>query len=325
MRALFPNIEPFNSGYLKVDELHDIYYEEVGNPDGHPILFLHGGPGAGIDENSRRFFDPNFYRVILFDQRGCGKSKPFAELENNTTWNLIEDIEKIREKLNIEKWVVFGGSWGSTLALIYAIKHTERVLGLILRGIWLSREEEIDWTFRGGASSIFPEAWERFKSPINKPEAENIIEEYYRIFTEENSKDIKEYACKCWSQWEASISKLEISEELINDFGELRKAIAIATIECHYFINNMFGESDNYILENVKSIKKVPTYIINGRYDIVCPIVSAYELHSNLENSELEVANKSGHSASEIEIIDGLIRATDEFKKYFQETKYEIS
>lgn len=318
MKSLFPNIEPFNSGYLKVDELHEIYYEEVGNPDGYPILFLHGGPGAGIDENSRRFFDPNFYRVILFDQRGCGNSKPFAELRNNTTWNLIEDIEKIRRYLNIEKWVVFGGSWGSTLALIYAINHTERVLGLILRGIWLSREEEIAWTFRGGASRIFPEAWEKFESPINKTEKENIIEEYYRIFTEESSKDIKEYACKCWSQWEASISKLEISEDLINDFGELRKAIAIATIECHYFINNMFGQSDNYILENSESIKKLPTYIINGRYDIVCPIVSAYELYSNLENSKFEVANKSGHSASELEIIDGLIRATEEFKKYYQ-------
>lgn len=315
MRQLFDEIEPFDAGYVKVSDIHSLYYEQVGNPDGKPILFLHGGPGAGIDENCRRFFDPKFYRIILFDQRGCGKSRPFAELQENTTWDLIKDIERIREHLDVDDWVVFGGSWGATLSLIYGIKHPERIKGLILRGIWLSRETEIDWCFRGGAKRFFPEAWDGFIAPLKNPDKESIIQQYYDIFTGSDQL-AKEIAAKGWSVWEASISKLVQSQDLIEEFSDFHKSTSIAMIECHYFINNMFGESENYILENIEKIAHTPTYIVNGRYDMVCPVESAYELYKALDNATFETTI-TGHSSSEPEIIDRLINATEQFKKLF--------
>ena len=316
LQELYPPIEPYSTGYIDVSSLHSLYFEEVGNPEGKPILFLHGGPGAGIDENCRRFFDPEFYRIILFDQRGCGKSKPHGELTDNTTWDLVDDIELLRQRMNIDNWLVFGGSWGATLALVYAICHPNRVLGLVLRGIWLSRDSEIEWTFRGGASRIYPDAWEKYMEPIPDVGPDEIIERYYEKLNSENEEE-KIHAAQCWSVWEASISKLIPSSELIADFEEINKAISISKIECHYFINNFFGKSENFILENVETIENIPCFIVNGRYDIVCPIISAWELKSKLRNCEFVIAPTSGHSTSEEEIISELVKATDDYKKVY--------
>ncbi len=316
LQELYPPIEPYSTGYLDVSSLHSLYFEEVGNPEGKPVLFLHGGPGSGIDENCRRFFDPEFYRIILFDQRGCGKSKPHGELTDNTTWDLVDDIELLRQRMNIDNWLVFGGSWGATLALVYAICHPNRVLGLVLRGIWLSRDSEIKWTFRGGASKIYPDAWEKFMEPIPDAEPDEIIERYYEKLNSENEEE-QIHAAQCWSVWEASISKLIPSPELIADFEEINKAISISKIECHFFINNFFGESENYILDNVETIENIPCFIVNGRYDIVCPITSAWELKKKLKNCEFVIAQTSGHSTSEAELTSELVKATNNFKKVF--------
>lgn len=313
---LYPPIEPYNSGHIDVSPIHSLYFEEVGNPEGKPVLFLHGGPGAGIDANCRRFFDPEFYRIILFDQRGCGNSKPYGELTDNTTWDLVDDIEKLRNKFGIDKWLVFGGSWGATLALVYTICHPDKVLGLVLRGIWLSREREIYWTFRGGAAKIYPDSWEKFMEPVPNENPETIIEKYYDIFCNGTEAE-RTNAAQCWSVWEASISKLVPSPELIADYEDLHKAIAIATIECHYFINNFFGQSENFILENVDKIADIPSFIVNGRYDIVCPMISAWELKKHLNDCELVIAPLSGHSTTETEIYSALVSATEKFKKVF--------
>lgn len=313
MTVLYPEITPYNQGYLKVDNIHEVYYEESGNREGYPIVFVHGGPGAGTDPSSRRYFDPQKYRIIVFDQRGCGQSKPYAELKNNTTWDLINDMEKIREHLNIEKWILFGGSWGVTLSLIYAINYYERVAGLILRGVWLSTNDEIDWYLRGGASKYFPEAWAEFIKPIDIDSEKDIVEQYYDIYTGDFPIDVKESACKSWSIWEASISKLHQSQDLIESFGDLKKAIAIATIECHYFINNMFGQSDNYIMENINRVAHIPAIVINGRYDTVCPNITAYNLVKEMNRAQYIICPESGHSASEKEIEAALIASTDTF------------
>lgn len=316
MNQLFPPIEAFETGYLKVSPIHELYYEICGNPEGKPILFLHGGPGAGIDENCRRFFDPDFYKIILFDQRGCGKSKPYGELTGNTSWELVKDIEKLRKHLNIENWIVFGGSWGVTLALLYAIYERDCVNALILRGVWLSTEEEIDWYLRGGAAKIFPEAWENFVKPLPKNiSPSDIISTYYELFNHGNESILNE-AAKAWSGWEARISKLHQSEDLVSEFEDLHKAVAIAKIECHYFINNYFGKKDSYIFDNIDTISDIPTFIVNGRYDMVCPIRTAYRLAKQMKNCEFVVAANSGHSSSEDEIIDQLIDATERYKKY---------
>lgn len=316
MLDLFPIIEPYKKGYLQVSDLHTIYYEEVGNPKGKPILFLHGGPGAGIDSTHRRYFDPQFYRIILFDQRGCGKSEPHAELKDNTTWDLVEDIEKLRMHCEVDKWVVFGGSWGATLALIYAILYPENVIGLILRGIWLSRKSEVHWLYQEGASRFYPESWEEYLKPIMKEKRENIVKAYYEIFTEGDEEEQIE-AAKAWSIWEGSISKLIPSKDLINSFGNPFNAISIAKIECHYFVNNMFAKTDNYVLENIDKISNIPTVIVNGRYDLVCPIYTAWELHKSLPKSKFVVVKDAGHSATEPGIISELVKATEEYKKLY--------
>ncbi|MDW7669071.1 MAG: prolyl aminopeptidase [Bacillota bacterium] len=314
---LFPEIEPFNTGYLKVSDIHTIYYEEVGDPEGKPIVFLHGGPGAGISPDSRRFFDPEFYRIILFEQRGCGRSTPHAETKENTTWDLIEDIEKLRSLFNIEEWIVFGGSWGSTLSLIYAINYPERVKALILRGIWLSREEEILWTFGGGASRFFPEVWEKFLEPVGESKGKNLVEEYYKIFTQGSKKEQIE-AAKAWSFWESSIVKLIPSEEIIEKSTEEEHAVAIAKLECHYFANNMFGKKENYILDNIEEIKDIPAFIVNGRYDVICPPYTAKQLHDSLNNSEFVVVDDAGHSTAEEGIIHELVKSTEKYKYVYK-------
>lgn len=316
MNILFPEIEPYKKGELKVSSIHTIYYEEVGNPKGKPILFIHGGPGAGLDPIYRRFFDPEFYRIILFDQRGCGKSTPHAELKENTTWHLVYDMERLREHCNINKWIVFGGSWGSTLALIYAINNPENVLGMILRGIWLSRKSEVDWLYQEGASMIYPEVWENYLNPIAKDERVDLVKAYYDALTDEDENRQIE-AAKAWSIWEGSISKLLPSQKLIESFGDPHNAISIARIECHYFINNMFAKSDDYILENIDKITDIPAIIVNGRYDIVCPIGTAWELHKALPKSEFIVVRDAGHSATEEGTISELVTACERFKTLY--------
>ena len=313
LRTLYPAIKENFSEMLDVDGTHTIYYEESGNSDGVPVIFLHGGPGCGTAPSCRQYFDPEFYRIILFDQRGSGKSTPRACLENNDTWHIIEDIEKIREKLNIDKWLVFGGSWGSTLSLCYAIKHPERVLGLVLRGIFLGRREDIEWIYEvGGVSNFHPESFERYISIIPEEERKDIIGAYYKRLTSED-KETREVAAKEWSMWEGSLVTLHPDPNLEQSFGEINYAISMATIECHFWMNNMFWDDDNWLLNHVDVIKDIPTWIVHGRYDVDCRPIGAYELNKKLNNCKLEFT-VSGHSSGEPEIIDSLVRATDYFK-----------
>ena len=315
LRTLYPEFKENYSKFMKVDDTHNIYYEESGNPQGVPVVFLHGGPGAGTNANCRRYFDPEFYRIIVFDQRGSGKSTPRACLENNDTWHIIEDIEKIREELGIDKWLVFGGSWGSTLSLCYAIKHPERVLGLVLRGIFLGRREDILWIYeKGGASNIQPEAFERYISILPEEERGNIIEAYYKRLTSED-KATREQAAKEWSMWEGSLVTLLPDPNLENSFGDIDFAISMATLECHFWMNDMFWDDDNWILNHCDIIKDIPTVIVHGRYDMDCRVVGAYLLDKQLNNSELVVVPDAGHSSGEPGIISELVKATDKFKE----------
>jgi proline iminopeptidase len=312
MRELYPEIEPFNAGMLKVSDLHTIAYEEVGNPKGKPIVFVHGGPGGGVDASMRRFFDPKVWRVVLFDQRGCGKSRPFSELKDNTTWHSVDDMEKLRTHLGIEKWTVFGGSWGSTLGLAYAIKHPDRVLGLILRGIFLLREKEIRWFYQEGASFIFPDAWSKYLAPIPADERHDLLTAFYKRLTSDDKK-VRSEATKAWSVWEGSTSKLFTDYKFIERFAGDEFADAFARIECHYFVNKGFFETDGWILENVDKIRHIPTWIVQGRYDVVCPATSAYELHQAWPESKLIIVPDAGHSATEPGIRSNLVEATDYF------------
>jgi len=314
MRDYYPEIEPFNSGLLKVSDLHTVYWEEAGYPHGKPIVFVHGGPGGSLDPIYRRFFDPKVWRIILFDQRGCGKSTPFSELRDNNTWALVEDMEKIREMLKINQWSVFGGSWGSTLALAYAIKHADKVKELILRGIFLLRKKEIDWFYQQGASNLFPDAWAQYLKPIPESERHDLVSAFYRRLTSAD-KETRTIAAKAWSIWEGSTSKLLMDPAFIERFGADEFADAFARIECHYFVNKGFFESDNWIIENVDKIRHIPAWIIQGRYDVVCPMVSAYELNQAWPESELFIISDAGHSATEPGNKSKLIEATDYFGK----------
>lgn len=313
MKTLYDPIEPYQHGMLKVSDIHELYYEQCGNPDGQPVVFLHGGPGGGLTPDYRRFFDPEAYRIVLFDQRGSGKSTPHANLEENTTWHLVSDIERLREHLGIEQWMVFGGSWGSTLALAYAQTHPDRVNALVLRGIFLCRKKEIDWFYQAGASAIFPDVWEQYQSVIPEAERGNMLEAYYRRLTSED-ESVRLEAARAWSVWEGSTSKLFPDQTLIDDFGEAHLALSLARIEAHYFINNAFFDSDNYLLENVGKIRHIPAVIVQGRYDVVCPIMSAWELHRAWPEAELVVVGDAGHSSMEPGIISELVGATDRFR-----------
>ena len=309
---LFPNIEPFNAFDLAVSDLHTIYVEESGNKNGKPVVFLHGGPGGGVDPKYRRYFDPEKWRIIMFDQRGCGKSTPFAELEENTTWDLVSDIEKIRNHLSIDQWVVFGGSWGSTLSLAYSQTHPDSCKGLILRGIFLVRKKELDWFYQEGANNIFPDRWESFLEPIPVEKRDNLMQAYYEILTgEDHSKKIE--AAKAWSTWEGSTVRLLQDENFISDFSDDKFAEAFARIECHYFMNNCWFDSDNHLIENMHKIRHIPGVIIHGRYDIICPVIQAWDLHKAWPEADLHIIPDAGHSIFEDGIKNKILEYTDRF------------
>ena len=310
MKQLYPEIEPYNQFDLKVSDLHTIHVEESGNINGKPVIFLHGGPGGGIEPVYRQYFDPEKWRIIVFDQRGCGQSTPHAELQENTTWDLIADIEKIRQHLEIDKWVVFGGSWGSTLSLSYAITHPERCRALILRGIFMIRKKELDWFYQEGTSNIYPDAWEHYLRPIPEDERHDLVAAYYKRLTS-NDDSVRIEAAKAWSIWEASTSKLIQSEESIHAFEDAKVAEAFARIECHYFTNRGFFDTDEWLLENVDKIRHIPTVIVQGRYDVVCPMVSAWELHRAFPEADFEIVQDAGHSMTEKGIAAKLVEYTD--------------
>jgi proline iminopeptidase len=313
MKSLYPAIEPFETGMLKVSEIHTIYYERCGNPDGVPVVFLHGGPGGGLVPLYRQYFDPNFYHIILFDQRGSGQSTPHADLRENTTWDLIADIETLREKFNIEKWFVFGGSWGSTLALAYAETHPNRCKGLALRGIFLTRPQELKWFYQYGASEIFPDFWERYRDEIPVEERGDFMTAYHKRLTSDDEKT-RLSAARAWSVWEGSTSKLFPDNDLMNHWEGEHEALSLARIESHYFMNNSFFDSENYLLENVDKIRHIPTAIVQGRYDVVCPMTSAWDLHKAFPESELIIVADAGHSVSEKGISAALVEVMEKFK-----------
>jgi len=312
MRSLYPPIEPYRTGTLKVSDLHTMYYEEAGNPQGRPVVFLHGGPGGGLDPDYRRYFDPARWRVVLFDQRGCGQSTPHAELRENTTWDLVADTERLRQTLGIEKWVVFGGSWGSTLALAYAETHPERCLGLVLRGIFLLRRKELLWFYQEGASWLFPDAWDEYLQPIPEVERGDLMSAYHRRLTSDDAA-VRMDAARAWSVWEGSTSKLFQNPESIARFAGDAFAEAFARIECHYFVNGAFLKSDTQLLDDASRIAHLPGVIVQGRYDVVCPAASAWALHRRWPKSELKIIGDAGHSITEPGIIDALVAATDDF------------
>ncbi|MGD8912501.1 MAG: prolyl aminopeptidase [Candidatus Thiodiazotropha sp.] len=311
MKDLYPPIEPFSSQLLSVANGHQIYLEQVGNPDGIPVLFLHGGPGAGCEPYHRRFFNPEYYRVVLFDQRGCGRSVPHASLEANTTWDLVDDIEKIRHQLGIERWLLFGGSWGSTLALAYAQTQPHRVTGMILRGIFLCRDEEIQWFYQYGASRVFPDYWVDFIAPIPLQERDDLLHAYYRRLSGDN--DIERMAAaKAWSVWEGRTASLHHNAAVVGFFSHPHTALSLARIECHYFVNHAFLRPNQLLLESDKLVD-IPGVIVQGRYDLICPMASAWELHHAWQGSELKVIGDAGHSAAEPGIRAALIETTDKF------------
>ena len=313
MRELYPPIEPYHHGYLKVSPLHEVYYEQSGNPDGRPVLFVHGGPGGSTEPFQRQFFDPAAYRIILFDQRGCGRSRPHASLEDNTTWHLVDDIERIRTELSIDRWVVFGGSWGSTLSLAYAQTHPGRVKALVLRGIFLVRPKEIHWFYQEGASFIYPDEWEAYLAPIPPEERGDLVAAYYRRLTGADPVARAETA-RAWSVWEGSTSKLRPDPKLIARSGGDVFADGLARIECHYFTHGCFLKHPDQLLDGVDRIRRIPAVIVQGRYDVVCPMVSAWDLHRRWPEAEFHVVPDAGHSATEPGIVDRLVTATDHFR-----------
>jgi proline iminopeptidase len=310
-RALYPENEPFDFGWLKVGGGHEIYYEECGRRDGRPAVILHGGPGGAINPTMRRFFDPARWRMTLFDQRGCGRSRPNASLVDNTTWALIEDIERLRKHLGVEKWTVFGGSWGSTLALAYAITHPDRVEGLILRGIFLLTKKEIDWFYQGGAAMLFPDAWERFLAPIPHGERGDLVGAYHRRLVHED-RAVQTKAAAAWSQWEGDTISIRGPEARPAKFNEADFATAFARIECHYFINRGFFPEEGWILKNINKIRAIPGWIVQGRFDVVTPMDGAWRLHKAWPESRFEAVWDAGHASTEPGIVDALVRAGDE-------------
>ena len=316
MPGLYPRIKPYKTHQLQVESPHVIHVEESGNPDGLPILFVHGGPGTGCLPYHRTFFDPEVYRIILFDQRGSGRSMPHAELKANNTQALVQDMENIRELLGIERWVLFGGSWGSTLSLVYAETYPEKVMGLILRGIFLCRPEEIDWFYQaGGASKIFPDHWQEFVSLIPEQERGNMVSAYYQRLTGENEL-AQMAAAKAWARWEGQASTLQPSKSVVGTFTEPYTAMSLSRIECHYFMNNSFLKP-NQIIENARKLADIPGIIVQGRYDIICPMQNAWELYHAWPDSELNIIADAGHSATERGIVDALVRATIQFAERF--------
>jgi proline iminopeptidase len=315
-RTLYPSVKAYRTGFLRVSEIHEIYYEESGNPRGKPAVFVHGGPGGGTDPKMRCFFDPKRYRIILFDQRGCGKSRPHASLVDNTTWHLVEDMEKLREHLGIERWLIFGGSWGSTLALAYAQTHPQRVTELVLRGIFMLRRWELEWFYQnpGGAGALFPDMWEHYVEPIPENERADMMGAYYKRLTSEDAGVLGK-AARAWSVWEGATSYLRLNPDYVGKFREDAYAVAFARIECHYFVNKGFFRSDSQLLENVGRIREIPAVIVQGRYDVVCPMKSAWDLHRAWPEADLRIVPDAGHAAFEAGNTHELISATDRFAR----------
>lgn len=312
MAELFSTPDILQSGMMSVSDIHTIYWETAGNPDGKPVIFVHGGPGGGTSEKTLQFFDPDKYHIIQFDQRGCGKSTPHACVEENTTWDLVADMERIREHLNIEKWQVFGGSWGSTLSLAYAQKHPQRVTELVLRGVFLFREKEMHWFYQDGCSRIFPDAWQPFYEHIPEQERDNLMAAYQkRLFSDDRSVQLA--AAERWSVWEGSVCHLYPDLEHIEDNAEPEFALAFARLENHYFMNKGFFAHENQLLDDCDKIADIPTIIVQGRYDVICPVESAYELNQRLNKSELVIVPDAGHSAFEPTLAEALVDATNRF------------
>jgi proline iminopeptidase len=313
MLVLYPELKPYQRHSLKVSELHELYIDEAGNPDGIPVLFVHGGPGGGCDGSSRRFYDPALYRIVTFDQRGCGRSTPHGELSDNTTQDLIADMEAIRVHLGIDSWVLFGGSWGSTLSLLYAQHYPQRVMALVLRGIFLCRQCDFDWLYKDGANRIFPDYWEEFIKPIPQSERGDLAQAYNSRLLGDDEL-LRMGVAKAWSAWEGNCSKLRPSPTALAKFTKPHNALALARIETHYFVNKGFID-ENYILNNMQSIKDIPGRIVHGRYDMVCPLDNALRLHQQWPNSELVIVRDAGHSASEPGTVDALIRVVADIAK----------
>ncbi|MGH8032765.1 MAG: prolyl aminopeptidase [Luteimonas sp.] len=312
MRTLYPEIEPFDTGTLKVDDRHTLYYEQCGNPGGKPVVVLHGGPGGGCSPKMRRFHDPAKYRIVLFDQRGSGRSTPHADLVDNTTWHLVADIETLRARLGIERWQVFGGSWGSTLALAYAQAHPARVTALVLRGIFLLRRWELAWFYQQGASRLFPDAWQHYIAAIPLAERDDLITAFHHRLTSDDEAT-RLAAARAWSVWEGATSFLHVDADFTSSHADATFALAFARIENHYFVNGGFFDAEDQLLRDVGRIADIPGVIVQGRYDVVCPLQSAWELHQAWPSSELTITPASGHSAFEPENIAALVQATDRF------------
>ena len=308
-KVLYPKTSPHATGMLQVSSLHTIFWERSGNPEGEPVIVIHGGPGGGSQPAYRQYFNPEKFDILQFDQRGCGKSTPYAELQENNTHNSVADIEALREHLGIDSWHVFGGSWGSTLALIYAQNHPKRAQSLILRGIFMCRKSELQWFYQQGASHVFPDAFEPYSQHIPIEERHDLITAYYQRLTHEDV-EIRRAAAKEWTRWEMATSRLLPDPEYLEKAEDLDFAVAFARIECHYFINGIFVE-DGHILNNVEKIKHIPTTIVQGRYDMVCPTISAWELHKALPESKLIIVPDAGHSMGEASIARELVNATD--------------
>ncbi|MGE3931455.1 MAG: prolyl aminopeptidase, partial [Hyphomonadaceae bacterium] len=309
-RDLYPPVEPFQGEMLRVSPLHTIYYEQAGDPRGRPAIALHGGPGGGTSPEMRRFFDPARYRIVMMDQRGCGRSTPHAELRENTTWDLVADIERVREKLGIEKWLVFGGSWGSTLALAYAAKHPEHVAGLVLRGIFLLTKHEIAWFYQQGAGNIFPDAFERYVSAIPEAERGDLVRAFHQRLTSAD-RDVRIRAARAWARWEGETISFAGPSALPSRFNEDRFVEAFARIECHYFVNGGFFDRDGWLLDQAATYRAIPGRIVHGRYDVCTPLSSAWALKRVWPEAQLDIISDAGHSSLEPGIVDALVRATD--------------
>lgn len=309
---LYPEIEPRASGKLQVSDVHRIYWEESGNPEGKPVVFLHGGPGGGTEPKHRRFFDPEVYRIVLFDQRGCGKSTPHASLVDNTTWHLVSDIEALREHLGIERWQVFGGSWGSTLALAYAQRHPERVTEMVLRGIFTFAPDEMDWFYRTGTRVLFPDAYDDFLAAIPPDERDDIIAAYHRRLVGEDPR-LREAAARAWSMWECRVATLLQDADLVAHCEDASFTFAFARIECHYFVNRGFLDRDGQLLEDAHRLANIPGVIVHGRYDVVTPLKNAWDLKKRWPAADLRIIPDAGHAMTEPGIIHELVMATRRF------------
>ena len=312
LRGFYPEIEPYASGRLAVSGGHTIYWEQSGNPDGAPVVFIHGGPGGGTSPWHRRFFDPARYRIVLFDQRGCGLSTPHASLHENTTWHLVADMEQLRRLLHIGRWHLFGGSWGSTLALAYAQKHPERVRSLVLRGIFLLRRKELAWFYQEGASWLFPDAWQPYLEHIPPGERGDLMGAYAKRLTHKDQR-VQRAAARAWSTWEGATSRLFVDPDMIGHYGSDEFALAFARIENHYFTQGAWFECDDQLLRDVGRLAGIAAVLVQGRYDVVCPLQSAWDLHQAWPQAQLHIIADAGHSALEAGTVDALIAATDRF------------